>query len=261
MKSFPKICQHSNCIHHIENFLRGLYICESSTETRCITWIELYILYRICGNDKPLAAQTNSIGDRAKQAIPLDLQFKHFKNHVRIVSDCALSGGIDAQRFKPADVKDENLINVGLEGRQPAVGFNVSINDHTQKQMTKALILLGRDLSTAKLEQFFQEDDPTHHKAGPFCFKGQAGWDTRLATYAGSLEQLNTAFNQDGDMPSAVATRLMYVVQCPRCERQSPSNDYKFQYEDLGLKIKCTECSKCSCIAKWTRQQLGQRQV
>ena len=32
MKSFPKICQHSNCIHHIENFLRGLYICESSAE-------------------------------------------------------------------------------------------------------------------------------------------------------------------------------------------------------------------------------------
>ena len=117
--------------------------------------------------------------------------------------------------------------------------------------MTKALILLGRDLSTAKLEQFFQEDDPTHHKAGPICFKGKAGWDTRLATYAGSLEQLNTAFNQDGDMPSAVATRLMYVVQCPRCDRQSPSNDYKFQYEDLGLKIKCTECSKFSCIAKW----------
>ena len=92
---------------------------------------------------------------------------------MRCVSDCALSGGIDAQRFKPADVKDEYLINVELEGRQPAVGFNVSINEHTQKQMTKTVILFGRDVSTAKLEQFLEEDNPTYHKTGHMCFEGK----------------------------------------------------------------------------------------
>ena len=77
----------------------------------------------------------------------------------------------------------------------------------------------------------------TYYKAAPLCFKGKAGWDTRLASYKGSLEQLNPLFNQDAVMDHDGNKRLMFIAQCPACEKQSPSNDYKFQYTDLGKKI------------------------
>ena len=73
IQSFPKLCQNSTCILKIEKFLKFIYICEQSAGVRCITWIELYILYRICGNDKPLSTTPHTIGDEAKQVIPLDL--------------------------------------------------------------------------------------------------------------------------------------------------------------------------------------------
>ena len=45
--------------------------------------------------------------------------------------------------------------------------------------------------------------------------------------------------------------RLMYIAQCPICNRQSPSNDYKFQYTDLGNKIRCIECHQFLRISEW----------
>ena len=251
MMSFPKKCQLSTCMVSIEKFLRDLYINANDVGFRPITWIELYILYRICGNDKPLQSKTATIGDRAKQVIPLDLQFRHFKNHVRCICNCVLKGGEDFNIFQPAEVRNENLLNVGIEGKQPALGFNISINQQTQKLITKALILLGKNLSNDKIDQFFEDENPTYHKAAPLCFKGKAGWDTRLSSYNGSLEQLNPNFNHDVVMEHDGNKRLMFIVQCPICDKQTPSNDYKFQYTDLGKKVKCTECKKFSCISEW----------
>ena len=116
IKSFPKLCRQSKCFLLIEKFLESLYLCEQDETGRCITWIELYILYRISGNDKPLSPKPTTIGDKAMQVIPLDLQFRHFKNNVRLICDRPLMGGIHAKRFLPVTIKHDNLLNVGLEG-------------------------------------------------------------------------------------------------------------------------------------------------
>ena len=208
---------------------------------RCLTWIELYILFRISGNDKPLSTKPRTIGDKARQAVSLDLQFKHFKNNVRCICERALVGGIDGTRFQPVTIKHDNLLNVGIEGKQPAVGFNVSISEHTQKQMTRALLSLGRDMSQERINQFVDGENPTYYKAGPICFKGKVGWDTRLANYTGSLEQLNPAFNSI-DSCVEERRRLMFVVQCPSCHKQSSIQHYKFQCDDLDAKIERREC-------------------
>ena len=130
-------------------------------------------------------------------------------------------------------------MNVSIEGSQPALGFSVSLSEHTQKLMTKALILLGKNLSYDKVEQILEGENREHYKAAPMCFKGKAGWDTRLSSYKGSLEQLNPNFNHDVVMSHNVHSRMMYIAQCPICNKQSPSNDYKFQYTDLGKKNRC----------------------
>ena len=116
--------------------------------------------------------------------------------------------------------------------------------------MTRALLSSGKNLSQDTINEFIHGENPTYHKAGPICFQGKAGWDTRLANYAGSLEQLNHAFNVVE--PSMLERRrLMSVVQCPTCHYQSSTQHYKFQYEDLDANIRCRECSKLSAIKTW----------
>ena len=110
---------------------------------------------------------------------------------------------------------------------------------------------LGKNLSSDKVEQIFENENHSYHKAAPLCFKGKAGWDTRLSSYKGSLDQLNSNFNQDVVMSHTDDRRLMYIAQCPICNKQSPSNDYKLQYTDLGKKIRCIECHQFSCISEW----------
>ena len=73
IKSFHKVCNQSSCIIRIEDFFKTLRISDAGIEERSITWLELYILYRISGHPRPLDSKPQSIGDRAKQSIPLDL--------------------------------------------------------------------------------------------------------------------------------------------------------------------------------------------
>ena len=49
----------------------------------------------------------------------------------------------------------------------------------------------------------------------------------------------------------AISRRLMYVTQCPTCNKQSSAHNYKFQYKDLDAKTKCVECHKHSAIKYW----------
>ena len=96
----------------------------------------------------------------------------------------------------------------------------------------------------------------------PIFFRGKTGWDSRLATYQGTLEptlHVPSTPAHSSDLSLAVDTRKMFVVKCPMCAQQSPSHSYKFQYEDLDVKIKCTEClkfsavkhCKCNCGVLW----------
>ena len=84
-------------------------------------------------------------------------------------------------------------------------------------------------------------------------FRGKAGWDSRLSTYTGSLEPAADAriLGECEVMQRKTEKRMMYVVQCPTCNNQSASHNYKFQCKDLDLKIKCVECRKSSAIKNW----------
>ena len=60
-----------------------------------------------------------------------------------MIADRAMVGGKDAGIFKPQEILEPNLTGVGMEGKHPAVKFNIAINDYTRELMNKALIHLG----------------------------------------------------------------------------------------------------------------------
>ena len=213
IRSFRKICQQSTCIAAIEVFLKNLHIAEVSLGERGITWIELYVLFRLSGNPKPLDPTPQAMSDKAMQAIPLNFQLNHFKNQARRIADRALLGGRDAKLFKPIQVLDDNLTGVGIEGKYPAVGFNVFINEHMQSQVNKSLILLGRHLSQEKLLDVMNNVS-NNLTLVPISLRGKTGWDSRLATYQRTLEPTHHVPStpaHGSHLSEAVNTRKMYI--------------------------------------------------
>jgi len=253
---FEKLLSHNQSILLIDKFLRSLYVGEADVkEDRYITWLELYILYRITGNGKPVS-DISLVGDKVKQSVPLDVQLRHFKTQVRCISVRTLVGGRDQHIFKPAAITQPNLIGVGLDGKHQAVSFNVSINNSTQRIVNKALILLGRNLSRDKVNLILDEHATSGFSLACLCFKGKVGWDSRLDVERGSLEPVNgTHFLEDSEASSSgviESRREMHIVICPSCKQQTPSQQYKFQCRDLDIKIKCLECFKPTPIKAWS---------
>ena len=251
---FAKACAQDESIIKVEDFLKTLFIRGSELEVvRPITWIELYVLYRITGNAKPLNEKPGN-GEKFRQAVPLDLQVKHFKTQVRRIADRALMGGRDEQSFRPQSIIGPNLQNVGFEGKHPAVGFNVCINSSAQRQINKALILLGRTISQDKVNQILNQKDAKPSKLVKLSFKAKVGWDSRLdGTIFSTAPEEGAMFEQIlAHAYTSDSKRLMHVVQCPMCNKQSPSQQYKFQYRDLDTKIKCIECHKLTPLKAWT---------
>ena len=247
-----KVVQQSACVESIDRFLRELHVCEVAKCSRGITWLELYILFRITGNGKPLDETPISPGDKSKQAIPLDKQLGHFKKQARRIVERTLAGGSDEHLFKPTHVLEANLQCVGIEGKHPAVGFNVYLTEHTQQQVTKALILLGRTMSQDKVDRILSKTCTIPKKLVPLTYKGKSGWDSRLASYTGSLDPPDCDQSRHATVPAHVEVRrIMHVVQCPDCHKQSPSQFYKFQYKDLDVKVKCCECLKLTPLKVW----------
>ena len=164
----------------------------------------------------------------------------------------ALIGGND-EHIQPAKINTPNLQDVGFEGKLPASGFNVSIIADTQRQINKALILLGRPMSQDQVNQVLDQQNTKPNKLVKLSYKGKVGWDSRLSAHTFSVEsqERSTSEVTHEHESEIVMKRPMHIVQCPFCDKQSPSQQYNFQYRDLDTKIKCSECHKFTPLKGW----------
>jgi hypothetical protein len=121
--------------------------------------------------------------------------------------------------------------------------------------LTKAVILLGRNLSQEKLNCIIDYSSRAKHLIHKLSLRGKTGWDTRLSTYEKELEKLQHTVlpkeTVDTEIHTTSGKRKMYIVQCPKCSKQSTREQYHFQCYDLDKRIKCAECSKFSHIKAW----------
>ena len=76
---FAKHCKNNNIAHNIEHFLANIAIKECEGNDRGITWIEMYILYRIRGNPAPYDYNER----KAKNMKTASQQIKEFTRQVR----------------------------------------------------------------------------------------------------------------------------------------------------------------------------------
>ena len=107
-------------------------------------------------------------------------------------------------------------------------------------------------MSQDKVNQIVSKTCNKSIRMSPLSLKGKSGWDSRLASFTGSLDLPDGYQALNASVPDQPRLgRQMHVAQCPSCHKQSPSQRYKIQCYDLDLKIKCCECLKRTCLKAW----------
>ncbi len=116
----------------VVNFLKGLTVQHTSCQHEAITWLELYILYRLKGFTKPIADNPSKARSRAT----VKMQLNHFKSCIRgVISRLGTDSNV-CHLFNPIKVTAPRFMNMGIQGKHPAINMMVCIGDHMQQAIS-----------------------------------------------------------------------------------------------------------------------------
>ena len=137
MACFKGFCEANHAAKHVEAFWAQALVVPCNLQTRPITWLELFILYRLRGG-------ANAIKNPASRALTratADKQLRAFQRLVRRVAERTLKDEQGGFSLKPAKGKYNGLRGVGILGRIPAISGNLCVNDEENRAI--ALQILG----------------------------------------------------------------------------------------------------------------------
>ena len=121
---------------HIGAFLSCLIVDTAGDDKgRMITWLELYVWYRLRRGIKPIPDDFHKAIGRATA----DKQIRAFKRKIKAVVERTLARDGDAVLFKPSKGKPNTLKGCGILGKLPTLSFNVRIRENEQKAFALAL--------------------------------------------------------------------------------------------------------------------------
>jgi len=221
----------------IEDFLAGIEVAEADPTLRGITWLELYVLYRIRGGIKPIPDPSSAAAARAT----LDKQLCAFKRALRATVERTLSAEGDAQLFKPGTAKLNHLKGVGILGKYPTLSLNIAVSREEGCAMAIALSSLTRSASHAKHRQFINgQCNLIPHE---LKLKGKAAWDSNLPIMTHNPApgvKWADLFKEERFQPQPTAV----FHSCPGCGGLESSLRANFQRRDLDVNIKCGSVSR-----------------
>ena len=228
---------------NIERFLANVDVTRDPAMHRCITWLELYVLYRLRGGAKVIPDPQTPAHPRGTA----DKQIRAFKNTVRTVAERTLDPEGDGKLFKPGKAEFNNLKGVGILGRSATLLFNVYVNEHERECIALALSSLIRGGSVKTHKRFLKgEINLLPHE---LKLKGKAAWDSNLSTMAikPTLQGDWASLSAEGFNQHTGATML----GCPGCGGLESSHVSSFQRYDLDRRHKCGFCRKLNPVRKW----------
>ena len=242
---YGKLGQNREQLRDVEKFISWLQISEQGKVQRSITWIELYIIFRIRGYGKPIK---DPIKPGLKKAT-LDKQLRAFKANMRNVLSKITNHKGTVNHFKPAKAKDDSLIGVGITGKQTAIACNIYVTSKEQLAIANALATLNRAISNKQLSEFMC------NKRGiaphPLKLNGKVGWDSTLPIL-NNERSLDCRFD-DNCLSCHAPVDQVSFYKCPRssCSKVEPSSVKIFQYSDLDRPHVCPFCKKATKVRSW----------
>jgi len=117
-------------VHH---FLERCRVAKCTAENRGISWVELYVLYRIRGYRKPIEDPNIKAFSRATA----DKQLKAFKKSVKANAKRVLIDAEDNKLFKANKAAPDHLKGVGILGKHFTLSFNVYVTNEEAVMIVK----------------------------------------------------------------------------------------------------------------------------
>ena len=230
----------------VQAFLSGLQVSElAQPKARPITWVKLYILYRIRGH----ACLTALPGSLAYARPNPDKLIRAFKNTVRAVVSRTFIDTPHSALFKPAHAKRDAQIGVGILGFMTAPSFNVVITDVERTHVAKALVLLSRDLSEKHIDAYINGQYKVVPKV--LALNGKAGWASTVFKDC-CVQTRHCPWPAMPLLGNGAQTSDTGFYQCALCRKVEPNTCRDFQYSDLDVRHKCFHCRKASPVNNWT---------
>ena len=249
IRYYNKYIKTNQSIADIQHFLYNLKVV-STADCRPITWIELYILYRIRGYKKPIADPEHKAISRATAA----KQINAFKKYFRGVTSRCMMDSAHSSYFTPARARADSLKGVAINGKHAALNFNAETSNSENRAIAHNLIKLCRTVPLKKLNAFLDRKSsliPANLKS-----KGKAAWDSSIyksTTYTPRDKAPETCPASTG------GTQNTHYYICPSCKGLEPSTCKAFQHINLDQTHKCIMCKrttkvntwKCECNTRW----------
>ena len=167
-------CRKKPHAQHVASFLCTLDVKHHDPTDRCITWYELFILYRLRGFDNLIADPLNKTHRRPTA----HLQLLAFKNTVRATVKRAL---LDSPQLSCPDAmitKQGQLSGVASMGKHPALRCNVHITAKEAAAIAQQVIKMSRNFSGTKIDAFINQS--MNLKLIELNRKGRATWASAI---------------------------------------------------------------------------------
>jgi len=159
LSNYATIYDYSNYIkcnnraHNIEQFLANVQVKETGPSGRGITWIELYVLYRIRGNPAPYTYNALKAANK-KTACQ---QIKEFTRQMRGNITRTLTNE-DQLLFKPHKTQNRCMLKqIAIKGDPPAINCNISLYEGEQDTIAESLVHLSRHTAKKSCKEFVQQ--------------------------------------------------------------------------------------------------------
>ena len=229
---------------NIETFIKALKVAPANL-TRGITWIELYLHYRMSGF--PNILQDPIIKSKARPS--LARQMRAFKREFRAVVCRCMDDAVDQHLFAPGPRGVQALKGLAINGDHATVNCNVQIDGECSRELAIQVVSASRRISRDKAGKLV--DGASSLIGVPF--KGTTACDANIKNYALGVTNVVQALSDQDDHSNATPSVLAFY-KCPKCQRVEPSSTGAFQVNDLDKKIKCKHCRHQSAIKSWTCQ-------
>ena len=244
LENFTQIKSKNKNACNIQDFICNLEIKTQSTNQRGITWIEMYILYRLRGYDKPLR-------DPEEIAMPrstLDKQIRKFRSDFNTVRSRIWARSELIKITKAGKATKDGLMGVGIIGKLPCLPFNVHITARKREEIEMRLHRLNHACSQTLWNKIKQGQKLMIPR--DFKIKGKVEWDNSIPRITQpTFDEIKTTKNLDY---GEVANKQITFISCPRCQKSEPNNKIKIQKQNLDKSIKCPHCGKSTATKEWT---------
>ena len=231
---------------HMNGFLNSIKVQRIDSNMRGITWLEMYILYKLRGYKQPIDDPT-CVGHARATA---DKQLVAFKNLVRAVSSKLYLKEKGKSMFTPAVVVNENLKGIGILGKQHGPSFNIYITKEEQKQIAKHLHRLNHTINKVKLEAVVLGE--AKFVPRKLNMRGGADWNSEIKPLKEPWICDQDKWNRDIEYGiQNYKNKEVVFLQCNRCKCYEPDYSINLDIYDVEKGIKCTHCKKTSPSHQW----------